>query len=129
MENEMPNVDIYDEDLIIRFEDEEDLDLSFDEDINLEVKYHNELQGLDYEEAGHTGFTPSRLSLLNNVGSDVTNQRLVVMANVDNVASKITANDLRKRMIRTESSIPNDLQVGQYLFLEKSNNQENVEGE
>ena len=103
--------------------------VSFDEDINLEVKYHNELQGLDYEEAGHTGFTPSRLSLLNNVGSDVTNQRLVVMANVDNVASKITANDLRKRMIRTESSIPNDLQVGQYLFLEKSNNQENVEGE
>lgn len=124
MENEKPNVDIYDEDLIIKFEDEEDLDLSFDEDIKLEVKYHNELEGLDYEEAGHTGFTPSRLSLLNDVSSNVTNERLVVMANVDNVASKMTASDLMKRMIRTASQVPSDLQIGQYLFLEKKEEEE-----
>lgn len=106
-------------------EDENPIHIDFNDRLNVIITHkHNELDNLDYEDAGHTGFTPSRLNLLANVGNSVTNDRLVVMANVDNVASKITARQLQDRIIRTASEIPNDLQEGQYLFLEKNENQE-----
>lgn len=109
-------------------EDENPIHIDFNDRLNVIITHkHNELDNLDYENAGHTGFTPSRLSLLANVENSVTNDRLVVMANVDNVASKITARQLQDRMIRTASEIPSDLQVGQYLFLEKQESQEQEE--
>lgn len=109
-------------------EDENPIHIDFNDRLNVIITHkHNELDNLDYEDAGHTGFTPSRLNLLANVGNSVNNERLVVMANVDNVASKITARQLQDRMIRTASEIPSDLQVGQYLFLEKQESQEQEE--
>ena len=106
--------------IVITLEDADDLNVNLNDRLNVITTHnHNELHNLDYENAGHTGFTPSRLNLLAGVENSVSNDRLVVIANVDNVASKITARQLQDRMIRTASSIPNDLQEGQYLFLEK----------
>ena len=101
METENPNVnvDIYDDDLIIRFEDEEDLDVSFDEDIVLEVEYHNELEGLDYEHAGHTGFMPSSPTNLNDFDSEATNEQIELFGNDSTNPGKINLNDLHDKIV------------------------------
>ena len=110
-----------DDELQLDMNDDDEVNVDFNDRLNVIITHkHNELENLDYEEAGHTGFTPSRLNLLANVDNDVSNERLIVMANVDNVASKISVRQLQERMIRTASEIPSDLQIGQYLFLEKN---------
>lgn len=113
-------------DLIITFENEsteikiEEKETKIDMDGKLNITTptnHNQLLGLDYEEAGHTGFTPSRLNLLADVESDVSNSRLNILVNVDDVASKMTLSDLQKRIIRSVNGVmPTDLQVGQYIL-------------
>lgn len=80
---------------------------------------HPKLDHLDYEESGHTGFTPGRLNLLENVNVSTSNERLFVVANVNDKPSKISLRDVSKRIIRTAENVPDDLQVGQYLLLEK----------
>ena len=118
---------VQERDLIIKFEEDDpevvniesnDINVEMDSDINVTPPVeHSELLGLDYEDAGHTGFTPSRLNLLANVSPSVSNERLNVLVNVDNVASKMTLSDLQKRIIRSvDGEMPEDLQVGQYIL-------------
>lgn len=105
-------------------EDPFDININLDDRLNVvSANHHYELLNLDYTEAGHTGFAPSRLNLMSNVASSVTNDRLVIMANVDDITSKITVSELMNRIIRPvdDDQLPSDLQKGQYI-LKKINN-------
>lgn len=83
------------------------------------VERHNDLKNLDYESSGHTGFVPSKLSLINNNVTTSSDRRKVYLFADDNSnASKITLADIAKSVIRQSNFIPDDLQDGQYLFLE-----------
>ena len=108
-------------DIVIEFENEEELNVDFTNETTIS-REHDKLLHLDYEEAGHTGFMPSRLSLLNNIDPSTTNNNINLLASVDDEPSKLNVDDLRKRIIRTSNEVPTDLQVGQYLFLEKGDN-------
>ena len=60
---------------------------------------HNELDNLDYESSGHTGFMPAKLSLLPKVPKAVQNGHLLLTTydkNTDTTNS-IELDDLRKR--------------------------------
>ncbi len=106
----------------IRLSDPEQIKLDFSDRVVL--KYiepdHTKLDNLDYENCGHTGFMPSRPSLLPNLPQNVKNERisLSVYNNETNEAAKIELNDFIGRVIKTVSSVPSDTQKGQYLFLE-----------
>ena len=106
----------------IHVQNPEPLRLCFDDKIVL--KYvsldHADLDNLDYEHSGHTGFMPSRVSILPDVSSDTPNERLVLpIYDQNGTASKITLGDLRDRMIKTINGVSNEnMEKGQYLFLE-----------
>lgn len=87
---------------------------------------HNELDNLDYEHSGHTGFMPAKLSLLPKVPKAVQNGHLLLTTydkNTDTTHS-IELDDLRKRIIKTSTSLSSDDQKGQYIFM-KINKEEN----
>ena len=110
----------------ITLEEESPIDINLDNRLNIvPIKNHDELAHLDYEESGHTGFTPSKLSLLPDADGNMKNDRLYVITNYNNQPTKITIRQLQDRMIRTASVMPNDLEVGQYLFLERNGGQNN----
>lgn len=103
-------------DIVIEFENEEELNVDFTNETTIS-KEHDKLLHLDFEVAGHTGFMPSRLSLLTPI-TNQENSRISLLAIVDDeTPASITMNDLRDRIIRTSDEIPEDLQKGQYLFL------------
>lgn len=81
----------------VDFEDE-DLVVSMDDNIELEVKYHRELEGLDYNEAGHTGFMPSRKENLEDVDSQASNDDVELFGNDGTKPSKISVTDLQDRI-------------------------------
>lgn len=89
---------------------------------------HNELLGLDYEHSGHTGFAsskdlenyvPKKLSLLNPLNSSSDRNKVLLYVDNNGQDCNITMNDLLDKKIRTVVEIPNDYQVGDYLFLER----------
>ena len=102
----------------VMLDEPEEIVIRLDNRLNIIVTHqHNELENLDYEVAGHTGFATSRLSLMNPISNDVSNDRLIIMANVDNVTSKISMSDLSKRIIKNvDGELPLDLQSGQYIL-------------
>lgn len=94
-------------------------------------KYHNELLGLDYEHSGHTGFAsskdlenyvPKKLNLLNPLNSSSDRNKVLLYVDNNGQDCNITMNDLLDKKIRTVVEIPNDYQVGDYLFLERKEN-------
>lgn len=107
----------------IRLSDPKPMHISFDDKIVL--KYvsldHDDLENLDYEHSGHTGFMPSKLNLLPELSKDVSNDRLKlsVFDSEGNDTSQISFKDLAGRIIKTTGkNLPTDLQEGQYLFVE-----------
>jgi len=106
----------------IKLSDPDSIKLNFNDRIVL--KYvepnHSKLSNLDYENSGHTGFMPSRPSLLPDLPKNVENNRISLLAfnTNDNEACKIDLNDFAGRIIKTVSSVPSDSQKGQYLFLQ-----------
>ena len=119
----------------------DDIKIVFQDDnvkINLEDKLniirptqHNELKGLDYESSGHIGFASSKqLEELNN---KVIPRRINMFPKLDNSDrrkcilyvdnngkdSQISMADMLSKIIRTSDTRPNDMQTGEYLFLEK----------
>lgn len=93
----------------------------------LSVKDHNQLNNLDYEHSGHTGFAsqkelenyvPKKLSLLPDVDSTSNRSSILLYADDNGKSCKISIKDMLSKQIRTSSVIPNDLQEGEYLFLE-----------
>ena len=106
----------------IRLQNQPPIKLDFND--KLILKYvepnHASLSNLDYEHSGHIGFMPSKLSILPNTPKETPNGSLVLSVyNSDTEeTSSIGFNDLVDRVIKTSSSVPTDLQKGQYLFLQ-----------
>lgn len=106
----------------INVQDPEPLKLGFDDSLTL--KYvgadHTKLDNLDYENSGHTGFMPSKLSILPETDKNISNNRLILSIYDDETqsASKINFTDLAGRIIKASGTIPTNTQKGQFLFLE-----------
>ena len=96
------------------------------------VTNHNELQNLDYEHSGHIGFASE--TRLNAVEQATVPKRLDAIPVMDNMSNRETAylyvdnNGKSEKMsirqalatlIRTDTKKPDDMQVGEYLFLKK----------
>jgi len=118
------------DDIIVRIEDEDEINVSVDEGDEISVNLndrlsvirptqHSELGGLDYESSGHTGFVPARLSTLPDLNR--THDRMSVMVYVDDngTDAKVSMRDMFGMFLRTGNEKPADMQVGEYLFLEK----------
>lgn len=90
----------------------------------LTLKYvepnHAKLDNLDYENSGHTGFMPAKLSLLPKTQNSVQNRRLslAVYDSTSEETTNIDFDDVRKRIIKTSDSRSQTDQKGQYIFLE-----------
>lgn len=93
----------------------------------IEPRQHSDLQGLDYESSGHIGFAssrqlnllvPKRLSTLPNLSalSDRTKANLYVDDNGND--TKVAVATMLNFILRKGEQIPNDMQKGEYLFLE-----------
>lgn len=81
---------------------------------------HSKLDNLDYENSGHTGFMPAKLSLLPVVPKAVQNGHLMLSTYNTNTeeTNSIEFDDLRKRIIKTSTVLSSDDQKGQYIFIE-----------
>lgn len=88
MAENYPEIDFEDEDLVV----------SMDDNIEVEIKYHKDLQWLDYERSGHTGFMPSDPSNLNDFNSEATNEQIELFGNDSTNPGKITLKDLQDRI-------------------------------
>lgn len=95
---------------------------------------HKDLQGLDYENSGHTGFASQKelsilkenvlskdLSILPSLNINADRSKVNIYVDNNGMPSKISAKNLLSTLIRTTTSIPVDLQDGEYIFLEKGN--------
>lgn len=95
---------------------------------------HDELENLDYEHSGHTGFASSvQLSILDNEvvkkrlnvlpDTDLTQDRSKMSIYIDNdgTPSKASLSDVLSKIIRTDTQKPSDMQVGEYLFKVQEN--------
>ena len=116
---------------------EEHYSINAGEQINIihPISEHNKLKNLDFEHSGHTGFAsekqliilknevvPKKLNLLPSVKG--TSNRMNLLLYVDNQGTpeKISVSNMLSKIIRTSNQIPEDLQKGVYLFLEKEDN-------
>ena len=108
---------------------QKEIDVDIDKSINVLPQYdHNKLNNLDYENSGHTGFAsskdlenyvPKQLSILPKVDDSHNRSSILIYANDNGKSCYISMKDMLSKQIRTSSSIPSDMQTGEYLFLEK----------
>lgn len=93
---------------------------------------HKNLKGLDFESSGHTGFAsekqisllrqscvPKDLSILPEYNLSSNRKNAYIYIDNNGTPQKVSARNLLSTIIRTSDEIPNDLQVGEYLFLER----------
>lgn len=93
---------------------------------------HDQLNNLDYEHSGHTGFASE--ARLNAVEQATVPKRLDALPVMDNMSNrgtaylyvdnngkseKISIRQALATLIRTDTKKPDDMQVGEYLFLKK----------
>ena len=107
---------------------QKEIDVYIDKPINVLPQYdHNKLNNLDYENSGHTGFAsskdlenyvPKKLSILPDVDSTSNRASILLYADDNGKSCKISIKELLSKQIRTSSIVPDDLQEGEYLFLE-----------
>lgn len=108
---------------------QKEIDIDIDKSINVLPQYdHSKLVNLDYENSGHTGFAsskdlenyvPKQLSILPKVDDSHNRSSILIYANDNGKSCYISMKDMLSKQIRTSSSIPSDMQTGEYLFLEK----------
>lgn len=108
---------------------QKEIDIDIDKSINVLPQYdHSKLNNLDYENSGHTGFAsskdlenyvPKQLSILPKVDDSHNRSSILIYANDNGKSCYISMKDMLSKQIRTSSSIPSDMQTGEYLFLEK----------
>lgn len=108
---------------------QKEIDVNIDKSINVLPQYdHSKLNNLDYENSGHTGFAsskdlenyvPKQLSILPKVDDSHNRSSILIYANDNGKSCYISMKDMLSKQIRTSSSIPSDMQTGEYLFLEK----------
>lgn len=116
----------------VNISDPKDIQVGLNDRLNITAPTnHNELLGLDYEHSGHTGFAsskdledyvPKKLSLLNPLNNVSDRNKVLLYVENDGQSCNITMNDLLSKKFRTVVEIPNDYQVGDYLFLERKDN-------
>ena len=100
------------------------LSSNIDDRVVVQKKYieadHTQLDNLNYESSGHTGFMPSRLTLLPSVEKDISNHRLMLPIYDVGLSrtSNISFDNLKDRIIRSCENMPDDLQKGQYVLIE-----------
>lgn len=80
--------------------------------------------GISIDASNRISVTALNLNAMPTVNT--TNDRISLITNVNNEIQKITFNDMAKRIIQTADEIPNTLEIGQYLFLEKEEENVNV---
>ena len=111
------------EDMIINVENEEPININLDDRISIVQSFqHKDLIGLDYESSGHTGFTPSRLNTLPDLNKNSNRMNVLVSVDDEGTLSKISMKEMFGLFIRQGKEIPSDMQSGEYLFLEKGDN-------
>lgn len=79
---------------------------------------HSIMENLDYEHSGHTGFTPSRLSLLDHIENFNEDSSKVFINDENGNAGYVYANQLKGSQIKTVQQIPANTKVGEYYFKE-----------
>lgn len=91
--------------------------------------YHRDLLGLDYESSGHTGFAsatqvalllPKDISVLPQ--NNLNNRQAKVYLydpTLEIKETQVTVQELLDSKIKTVESVPNNLQNGDYIFLER----------
>lgn len=103
--------------------------------INVNSNNHNELNNLDFENSGHIGFAsskelnvlkqttvPTNLSILPKLSKNANRNYANVYVDNNGVGSRISVKELLSTLLRTSDKIPDDLQNGEYIFLEKGDN-------
>lgn len=123
MVNNKIRISISQEDnLHVNLNPEDNINVDFNN--RLVLKYvepdHSKLDNLDYENSGHTGFMPAKLSLLPRVPKAVQNGHLLLTTYNTNTeeTNSIELDDLRKRIIKTSTAFSSTDQKGQYIFIE-----------
>lgn len=98
------------------------------------VTNHNELGNLDFEHSGHIGFAsearlnaieqatvPKRLDALKTMDSKQDRKKAYLYVDNNGESEKISIAQALSTLIRTDVKQPDDMQVGEYLFLKKEN--------
>lgn len=93
--------------------------------------YHNELQNLDYEHSGHTGFAsqkelsileqkvvPKDFSTLSIIPNDFDKSDAYVYIDYNNTSNKISISNIVDKKIRTVEDAPSDWKINEYIFEE-----------
>lgn len=123
-----------DNDIRIRIEDEPvrislsdpcPVKLSFNDEIVIKQiePDHRRLSNLDYENSGHVGFMPNKLSLLPELPSTTSNRNLRMSLFDTNTEESyvVDFDDVRKRIIKTEGSSYVHTNKDEYVFIEINN--------
>lgn len=123
-------ISFQDDEAKIKAKDEK-IKLELEESLNLlsETQYHRDLQGLDFESSGHTGFAsekqisillPKDISILPQNNLQNRNAKIYLYdPSQSNKETQVSVGDLLNTKIRTVSSVPDNLQNGDYIFLER----------
>ena len=123
-------ISFQDDEAKIKVKDEK-IKLEMEESLNLlsETQYHRDLQGLDFESSGHTGFAseqqisillPKDISILPQNNLQNRNAKIYLYdPSQSNKETQVSVGDLLNTKIRTVSSVPDNLQNGDYIFLER----------
>ena len=124
------------EELIITLETNEidvslesnEINANIDDRISIiEPRNHSDLNGLDYESSGHTGFAsseqlnllvPKRLSTIPNLTNIPDRTKANIYVDNNGNDNKVSIGQMLNFMVRKGDSIPNDMQVGEYFLLE-----------
>ena len=93
---------------------------------------HDKLNNLDYENSGHTGFAsetrlnavaqatvPKRLDVLPVMGNMSNRGTAYLYVDNNGTSEKVSIRQALATLIRTDTKKPDDMQVGEYLFLKK----------
>lgn len=86
---------------------------------------HSQLDNLDYEHSGHTGFAskkdllsfvPKRLENVASVSPEVKNNNLYLFVDAENSDAKMNVKELGERIIKRVDRAQTDYNDGQFIF-------------
>lgn len=127
----MPNIhiDFQEDDTKIKIQNEKPLTIDMREGVSIAAPmYHRDLQGLDYESSGHTGFAsekqisvllPKDISILPKNNLQNRDSKIYLYdPSSGNKETQISVRELLDSKIKTVESAPDNLQTSDYIFLE-----------
>ncbi len=117
----------------VTYEEDNPIKIDMSDKINLIriTDYHNELQNLDYEHSGHTGFASEEelnilkknvilkdFSTLSIIPNDYDKSQAYVYIDYNNTSNKISISNIVDKKIRTVVDAPSDWKNNEYIFEE-----------